>query len=520
MNSLELIKFYDKDSYIQSLCSWLSDSKIKQKALKGLVGGLKYLVPSVLFSRLNNNFCFVVENKEVAFSFYYNLKKILNKKNVFLFPSLGYKYYGSEKVENSNVVLRGEVLSLIQEREREKKIIITYPEAIFERVVGKTQLSSQTLNLALGDEISYLELESKLMSFGFEQSDFIEEVGQYSIRGQVFDLYSFAYSLPFRITFNENKITKISTFDIETQLSVERKNQITILTNPSSINKNSENVSLFEYLDESFIVWVQSKKDCALKIESLYGKTKEAYAGLSSKTDIVLSSPPEKLFINKKVFNGCLDKFISVDFGVFKTKKSVDVEQTEASSESETLVSSETTETNVTTTGGNTVKSSEAITYEISDIYNESIEAGMVEILNTAGFELIDGGDLDLEEQIETLKADYGEKGKLSKAVQKSIKKNIASEEISFYIQGIFKIGSQEVDAATGLKVVNVSVVSAKMMHKKEGKKFWKTVATVAGNQRKGKGTTYDEAINNAIRLCAQSVAKQMVQKVNAKGIK
>tara|TARA_X000001036_G_scaffold61457_1_gene51616 strand:+ start:1911 stop:5258 length:3348 start_codon:yes stop_codon:yes gene_type:complete len=325
MNSLELIKFYDKDSYIQSLCSWLSDSKIKQKALKGLVGGLKYLVPSVLFSRLNNNFCFVVENKEVAFSFYYNLKKILHKKNVFLFPSLGYKYYGSEKVENSNVVLRGEVLSLIQEREREKKIIITYPEAIFERVVGKTQLSSQTLNLALGDEISYLELESKLISFGFEQSDFIEEVGQYSIRGQVFDLYSFAYSLPFRITFNENKITKISTFDIETQLSVERKNQITILTNPSSINKNSENVSLFEYLDESFIVWVQSKKDCALKIESLYGKTKEAYAGLSSKTDIVLSSPPEKLFINKKVFNGCLDKFISVDFGVFKTKKSVDV---------------------------------------------------------------------------------------------------------------------------------------------------------------------------------------------------
>ena len=210
------------------------------------------------------------------------------------------------------------------------------------------------------------------------------------------------------------------------------------------------------------------------------------------------------------------DKVTKVD----QTKKSVDVEQTEATSESETLVSSETTETNVTTTGGNTVASSETITYEISDIYNESIEAGMVEILNTAGFELIDGGDLDLEEQIETLKADYGEKGKLSKAVQKSIKKNIASEEISFYIQGIFKIGSQEIDAATGLKVVNVSVVSAKMMHKKEGKKFWKTVASVAGNQRKGKGTTYDEAINNAIRLCAQSVAKQMVQKVNAKGIK
>lgn len=210
------------------------------------------------------------------------------------------------------------------------------------------------------------------------------------------------------------------------------------------------------------------------------------------------------------------DKVTLVD----QTKKSVDIEQTEAITEGETQISSETTETNVTSTGGNTVSSSEVITYEVSDIYNESIEAGMIEILNTAGFELIDGGDLDLEEQIETMKSDYGEQGKLSKAVQKSIKKNIASEEISFYMQGIFKIGSQEVDSATGLKVVNVSVVSAKMMHKREGKKFWKTVATVAGNQRKGKGTTYDQAINNAIRLCAQSVAKQMVQKLNAKNIK
>ena len=250
MNSLELIKFYEKDSYVQSLSSWLSDCKTKQKALKGLVGGLKYLMPSVLFSNLNNNFCFVVENKEVAYSFYYNLKKILNKNHVSLFPSLGYKYYGGEKVENSNVVLRGEVLSLIKEKEKEKKIIITYPEAVFERVVEKKQLSSQTLSLVLGNDISYLELESKLMSFGFEQSDFIEEVGQYSIRGQVFDIYSFAYSLPFRITFDENKIAKISTFDIETQLSVERKNEITILANPSSINKNSKNVSLFEYIDE------------------------------------------------------------------------------------------------------------------------------------------------------------------------------------------------------------------------------------------------------------------------------
>ena len=121
MNSLELIKLYQKDAFIKSLSYWLNDDKQKQKALKGLVGGLKYLIPGVMFNNLNKNFCFVVENKEVAFSFFYNLKTNLQKENIYLFPSLGYKYYDEEKTENSNVVLRGEVLSLIKEKKKEKK---------------------------------------------------------------------------------------------------------------------------------------------------------------------------------------------------------------------------------------------------------------------------------------------------------------------------------------------------------------------------------------------------------------
>ena len=325
MNSLELIKLYQKDPYIKSLCYWLSSDNAKQKALKGLVGGLKYFIPSVVFSNLNKSFCFVVENKEVAFSFFYNLKTILNEGQVYLFPSLGHKYYEEEKIENSNVILRGEVLSLIKEKKKEKKIIITYPEAVFEKVIGKNQLSNQSLSLGLENEISYEELESKLITFGFEQADFIEGVGQYSIRGQVFDLYSFASPLPFRITFDENKIAKISTFDIESQLSIEIKNKITVLANPSSLNKNSKNVSLFEHLDENFMVWVQDKKDCALKIEDLFKKATGIFKDLGSKTDIIVSSPPEKLFINKSMFNKSLNKFISIDFGVFNVKKSVDV---------------------------------------------------------------------------------------------------------------------------------------------------------------------------------------------------
>lgn len=304
----------------------------------------------------------------------------------------------------------------------------------------------------------------------------------------------------------------VSTFSIDKKKNYEKIKSNVEKNYTKYMDCNSivdENLNLGE---NKFTILVKTNIDTTKIEQALVEVSAIANASADEVSDIVMLMFSAKT----KSIKQKDDKVTTVD----QSTKSVDVSQTEASSEGETQISSETTETNVKTTGGNTVTSSEVITYEVTDIYNEAIEAGMIEILNTAGFELIDGGDLDLEEEIETMKTDYGEKGKLSKSVQKSIKKNIASEEISFYVQGIFKIGSQEIDSATGMKVVNVSVVSAKMMHKREGKKFWKTVATVAGNQRKGKGTTYDQAINNAIRLCAQSVAKQMVQKLNAKGIK
>ena len=352
--------------------------------------------------------------------------------------------------------------------------------------------------------------------FSYSQAYAFEETGKGSIDISIYSSFEEDKNLIIEKAKEiacKNALKKyVSTFSID-----KKKNYDKI---KSKVEENYNNYMVCnETIDESldvaenkFTILVKANIDETKINQALVEVSAIATASEDEISDIVLLM----FSVKTKSIKQKDDKVTEVD----QTKESVDVEQTEAITEGEVQISSETTETSVTTSGGNTVSSSEVITYEVTDIYNESIEAGMIEILNTAGFELIDGGDLDLEEEIEQMKLDYGEEGKLSKGVQKRIKKNIASEEIPFYIQGIFKIGSQEIDSATGLKVVNVSVVSAKMMYRREGKKFFKTVASVAGNQRKGKGTTYDEAINNAIRLCSQSVAKQMVQKLNAKGIK
>jgi hypothetical protein len=199
---------------------------------------------------------------------------------------------------------------------------------------------------------------------------------------------------------------------------------------------------------------------------------------------------------------------------------SEDVNQLEAENEGEIVISSETVSTKKSVTGGNTIESSPDISYEIKDGYNETISGGMEEILNSAGFELVPSWQFEnLDEVNKDIKIAYVTEDTLPSNIRRAISKEMKAEGISFYISGIFDIGKLEVDSATGNKVVNVSVVRATLWGANSKGRF-KSISTVSGNQRKGKGTSYDQAIKNAIRLCSQSVAKQMVSKLNAKGVK
>lgn len=198
---------------------------------------------------------------------------------------------------------------------------------------------------------------------------------------------------------------------------------------------------------------------------------------------------------------------------------SEDVNQLEAENEGEIVISSETVSTKKSVTGGNTIESSPDIFYEIKDGYNETISGGMEEILNSAGFELVPSWEFENLDQVnKDIKIAFVTEDDLPPNLRRAISKEMKAEGISFYITGIFDIGKLEVDSATGNKVVNVSVVRATLWGANSRGRF-KSVSTVSGNQRKGKGTSYDQAVKNAIRLCSQSVAKQMVSKLNAKGV-
>ncbi len=199
---------------------------------------------------------------------------------------------------------------------------------------------------------------------------------------------------------------------------------------------------------------------------------------------------------------------------------SEDINQIEAENEGEISISSETASTKKSVSGGNTIESSPEIFYKIEDGYNETIAGGMEELLNSAGFELVPSFEFEELDQInEDIKVAFTKESSLPSKLRRSIGKVMKVEGISYWVEGIFDIGKLETDSATGNKVVNVSVSRATLWGANSKGRF-KSIATVSGNQRKGKGSSYDQAVRNAIRLCSQSVAKQMVNKLNAKGVK
>ena len=176
-------------------------------------------------------------------------------------------------------------------------------------------------------------------------------------------------------------------------------------------------------------------------------------------------------------------------------------------------------------TGGNTLIRADKITYELSDEYQDAMEANLDTPLSAGGFELISMSDFsdELLDAHEQMRVKYASTSKMDRKLEKVIRKELAADDIDCYIEGSFDVGQPERDAATGQDVANVTVRKAKTncyIAKKEGaKKRWRGKGTIGGIQAKGLGTTRDEAINNAIAKAAQEVGRNMLQLLNKKGV-
>ncbi|MDH6308755.1 transcription-repair coupling factor (superfamily II helicase) [Dysgonomonas sp. PFB1-18] len=245
-------------------------AKHKNIYAKGLQGSSASMFAAALFHKTDKCFLYVLNDQESAGYFYHDLTQILGADDVLFFPSAYKRAIKYGQIDPANEILRTEVLGKLQ-TDNKHLIIVTYPEALAEKVVSKTILEKNTIHIKADEEIDRGFVSDMLDSFGFEYVDYVYEPGQYAIRGSILDVFSFSYEFPYRIDFFGDEVSTIRTFDIETQLSKEKFQQIQII--PDMQKSDLDRESFLKLIPKDSVVGFSDFTWAGQKIEAVYTDT-------------------------------------------------------------------------------------------------------------------------------------------------------------------------------------------------------------------------------------------------------
>ena len=266
---------------------------IKEKTpcyVRELVGSAKGFVLSDIFKQTGRTLLFVGDDKEQAAYLLNDLELLLGQEQVLFFPSSYRRPYQTEETDNANVLLRAEVLSRL---EQGVKVVVSYSEALFEKVLTRQQLDKNTLSLKRGEHLSLDTLNETLFEYQFQRVDFVSEPGEFSVRGGIVDVFSFSNDTPYRIEFFSDTIESIRTFDVESQLSLLQVPSVVIIPNIENKLAGEQRTSFLSLLPEDTVIFAQDFELFASKWERMYQKAQEAFEALKGE---VAHLPPAALF--------------------------------------------------------------------------------------------------------------------------------------------------------------------------------------------------------------------------------
>lgn len=270
MNLQTLLEQYRNSPRLFQLADRLSFAQTQQVQLKNLQGSSQAFVFAGIFtldSCKQLNHVLVCDDSETAAYLHNSLENLTSALNLFYFPSSFKNRKNFRLLNPSHVMLRTEALTRFSSASGDRVgALITYPEALFEKVVLPSTLSSNMIYIKTGDVLDVNGLMEKLVSYGFERTDFVYEPGQFALRGGILDIYSFGNEKPYRVELFGNDVDSIRIVDPETQLSERKLLQVTIIPNVETQFDTGEKVSLFDFLPANTVFWFQ---DIALTKERL-----------------------------------------------------------------------------------------------------------------------------------------------------------------------------------------------------------------------------------------------------------
>lgn len=278
MSFNKILEQFQKASQTQSLRELVSISQ-GHAHLSGLHGSAFTIAASSIFDDADKPFLVIANDKEQAAYILNDFEKMLGEDRVLFYPGSYRRPYQIEKTDNANVLLRAEVLNRINSRKK-PALIVTYPGALFEKVVTRKELEKNTLKIAVGDQISIDFANEVLFEYQFKRVDFVTEPGEFSVRGGILDVFSFSHDEPYRIEFFGNEIDTMRVFDVETQLSKDQIKKISIIPNVEHKKLEENRESFLQYISSKTVIFAENVELLYSNLDTLFAKAEQAYAQL------------------------------------------------------------------------------------------------------------------------------------------------------------------------------------------------------------------------------------------------
>lgn len=338
MKATDFVEMYAHDSLVRLLAQQI-ETKPKHIQLKGLMGSLDAVVASALAYHSPAHHLFILHDKEEAYYFLNDLQNLLSQARIEMFPSSAKRAYHFEEIDNANVLQRSEVLNwvnsqtspLIPLQNGEGKnnppskmegdkggglMIVAYPEALVEKVINKKSLTANTFVAKVGDKLGMDFLIDVLNDYDFERTEFVQEAGQYAVRGGILDVFSYSQDMPFRLEFFGDEIESIRSFEPSTQLSIDTLKFITLIPNVHTKLIQEVRESFLQFLPADTLIWAKDANGIIdaiernlERVERIYHQTIEASGGIK------VIQEPTALYETKVSFLKDLERHTCIEFG-------------------------------------------------------------------------------------------------------------------------------------------------------------------------------------------------------------
>lgn len=322
MTANDFLSIYTADGLIKTVAAGIKASTSSTIRIKGLQGSLDAVLLAACFKLHPQDYWIVLQEREEANYFLNDLQNLLGHEILF-FPMSYKRPYEYDEVENANIMQRTETLNKLATKTR-PEIVVTYPEALGEKVITKRSLSAKTFSITKGEQLDISFLEEFLHDADFEKTDFVYEAGQFAVRGGILDVYSYSHELPYRVELFGNEVDSIRSFEPGSQLSVESLNQVNLVPNLQGALIKEERQSILEFIPPQTRLWFKDTQLVFDILEKTFDKATQAYEH-SSKAKAAVVLHPQEIFDSAQSFLAHSQSFTRLEFGSRSYFKEADV---------------------------------------------------------------------------------------------------------------------------------------------------------------------------------------------------